>query len=262
MRALPIGTRPLLRTLGGQPIDRHVLDDKHRIGIVDGAAHQAIGIGRSGGRHDFEPSAVSKPGFEEIAMLAGGRKARARHGANDDRHMGLAARHVAQFGSVIVDHVHGDGSEVHEHDLGDRLIASEACSDSRTHDRLLGNRCRPNAMLAKAGGKTLGAAGYAAFFRIGHVLAEHEHLGILFHRVGERHVQGFDDRRLSFLGLHLGSWIAHATSPDTSLVNSLASGNGASSAKATASSSSASNFASISASSASVATPVEISFVR
>ena len=60
---------------------------------------------------------------------------------------GLAARHEAQLGRVIDDLIHGDGDEVHQHDLRHRPHAGERRADRRADDGLLRRSvwCAPDA---------------------------------------------------------------------------------------------------------------------
>ncbi len=84
-------------------------------------------------------------------MLAARGEARARHGADDHRHAGLAARHEAQLGGMVEDHVHRDRDEVHQHDLGHRLIPAHGCANRCADNRLFGYGRGFDALFAEAG---------------------------------------------------------------------------------------------------------------
>ncbi|MOA16572.1 hypothetical protein D3C78_1367930 [compost metagenome] len=121
-------------------------------------------------------------------MLAAGAETGAGHGADDHRYMGLAARHEAQLGRMVDDHVHGHGGEVHQHDLGDRAHADDGGADGGTDDRLLGNRRGTHARIAVLAGEATGHADDAPLLLVADVLAEHDDVLIRGHGVVERQV--------------------------------------------------------------------------
>ena len=172
----------------------------------------------------------------------------------DDRHAGLAARHEAQLGGMVDDHVHGHRGEVHQHDLGDGLVADEAapiaapmiaCSEIGVER----TRCSPNVV-----DRPLGDADDAAVLRVGDVLAEHDDLGVGRHRVGERQLIACEHRHLlSVLAVGLRAHASDLLGIDIAASARSSAGYGDASANSTASSISASMSASISASCSSVA---------
>ena len=125
-------------------------------------------------------------------MLAAGAEAGAGHRADRDRHLRLAARHEAQLGRMVDDHVHRHRREVHQHDLGHRPHADHRRADGRADDGLLGDRRGAHARRAVLGRQALGDAHDAAFLLVGDVLAEQDHVRVQRHRFVQRHVDGLD----------------------------------------------------------------------
>jgi hypothetical protein len=117
---------------------------------------------------------------------------------------------------MVDDHVHRYRGEIHQHDLGHRLVAGQAHPDRRADDRLLGDRRRAAALLSILGRQALADPHDAAFLRIADILAEHEYFGVLGHGIMQRPIERLQDRdrlggRLGFrFGFH---HFAHAASP-------------------------------------------------
>ena len=118
--------------------------------------------------------------------------ARRQH-PKSDRHAGTAARHVAKFRCVIGNLVHADHCEIVDHDLGDRLHASQRSPDGGADDRLFGYRRAPHPFAAVLGGKPVGRFDDATS-RIFDVLAQQEHRRVAgqrdVHRFGHRLAEG------------------------------------------------------------------------
>src|SRR5581483_5080371 len=132
--------------------------------------------------------------------------------------------------------------------------AGDSGADSRAHDRLLGDRGRPDALLAVLGRQAGGALEHATALGVGDVLAEEEDLGV----GGQCHVEGLvgglherDDGvgRLRSRSHEVTTWAR------TSTLISPTSGWGLARAKRTASSMASAAGASMAASSSSVAVP-------
>jgi hypothetical protein len=194
-----------------RPVAVEMLDEDHRIVVGDGRQQQAVTIGRIGRHHHLDPGRVAKPGFQEVGMLAAILEAGAGHGADDHRHMGLAAGHEAQLGGMVGDLVHADADEIHQHDFDHRPHADHRGADGGTHEAHLGNRSGAHAR-AVFGRQTLRDLDDAAAFRIGDFLAEDDDVLVGFHRIVQRPVQGLNhvDR-----GRSLG-FCAHVISPQAS----------------------------------------------
>ncbi len=113
------------------PIAREMLDEQHRILVLDRTAQQSIGVRRVR-RHDhLDARRMAEPRFQKIRVLAAGLKSRTRHGADHHGHMRLPARHEAQLRRVIGDLVHAHRQKIHQHDLDDRSHAGDRSADSR-----------------------------------------------------------------------------------------------------------------------------------
>ena len=100
-------------------------------------------------------TATSRPGHVEEQRLPGVRVRRAelvagalRH-AHDERHLDLAAEHVADRRRVVDDLVHRQQREVDRHELDDGPQAGHRRADAHADDRVLGDRRVAHALLAE-----------------------------------------------------------------------------------------------------------------
>lgn len=167
--------------LGG--VQRLVLDEDDGVGVVDGGAQKAVGVGGVARADDAQARNVGEPRLQALRVLRPGADARAVGRAQDHRHRTLAAEHEPRLGRLVDDGVHGDAAEVHEHDLDDRLEAADGGADGGTDDGRLGDRrvahpLRPE-RVEQATRHTEGTA------RNRHVLAEQNHVGVVAHSVGK-----------------------------------------------------------------------------
>ena len=126
-----------------------VLDEDDRVVVADRGLQQALGVG--GGRRHRDEQA----GHVEVQRLPGVRVRRAelmagalRH-AHDERHLDLAAEHVADRCGVVDDLVHRQQREVDRHELHDRAQAGHRRADAHADDRVLGDRRVAHALLAE-----------------------------------------------------------------------------------------------------------------
>jgi hypothetical protein len=107
---------------------------------------------------------MGEPSLERLTVLSA--EAPHRTGgqhAQGNRHAGSAAGHVAQLGGVIRDLVHAHHGEIHDHDLGDRLVADEAGADRGPDNGLFRDRRSAHALPPKprrqSGGRFHDSAG-------------------------------------------------------------------------------------------------------
>ena len=75
---------------------------------------------------------------QHLAVLGGGAKAGADHGADHNRRLGLAAKHVAELGRLVEDLVEANAHEVDEHQLGNRAHAAGRSADCGANVGALG----------------------------------------------------------------------------------------------------------------------------
>ena len=117
-----------------------MLEDDHRVGILERGEQQALGVGGRRRLHHLQPRDVAEPGLEALAVLGGGAGARARGHAHDQRHRGLAAEHVAQLRRLVDDLLHRERREVRELELEDRPQAGQRRADRDAGAAELGDR--------------------------------------------------------------------------------------------------------------------------
>ena len=165
-----------------------VLEEEHRVGVLDRRAQQPVRVGRRRRHRDLQPGTFRNQ-FSTAWECWAPKPAPAplpRRMVTGQRH--LAAGHVAVLGQLVGDPVEADAREVGEHDLGDRAQPADRRPDRRADDRLLGDRrvhdpARPEALV-----QPLGHLERAA--RRADVLAEQEDAVVGLHGVAHRR----DDR--------------------------------------------------------------------
>ena len=91
--------------------------------------------------------------------------------SDNQRHIGLAARHEAQLRGVIDQLVHRDRDEIHQHDLGHRTHANNRRTHCRTQDGLFRNGSRTNATGSVCARKALANLEHAAALLVPNILA-------------------------------------------------------------------------------------------
>ena len=142
-------------------------------------------------------------------MLGRGAASGADHRADDQRSFGLAAEHVPEFRSLIVDLVEADAEEIREHQLGDRAQTGDRGAGGGAHDRRLGDRRVDDPALAEFAEEPLRhaehpAIGVALALRAGtagDVLADHDDARVAAHFLSERLVERLADRFLRHCAL-------------------------------------------------------------
>src|SRR6516165_3289508 len=132
----------------------------------------------------------------------------ADHRADDERGLGLAAKHVTELGGLVEDLVEADAEEIGEHQLGHRPQPSHRRPGGRTHDRRLGDRRVDHPRFAEFGEEALGhpedaAIGVALALgggTAGDVLADYDDSRVAAHFLGKRFVERLADRFLWYRG--------------------------------------------------------------
>ncbi len=207
-RAWPIGTGCEIagRILLAE-VEVLVLDEDHRVGIGDRADQQPGGIRGVARHHDLEPGDVGDPGLQALRVLGRAPRARAALGAQHERHPELPAGHEVGLGSRVDELVQGEREEVDEHDLQHRPLARLGRADRDAADRRLADRRVDHPLGAELLGQ---AGGHRVRTALGDVLADHEHVVVGPHRLGERPVERLDEGRLPAFGAGLRSGAAAA----------------------------------------------------
>ena len=117
-----------------------MLEDDHRVGVLERRQQQPLGVGGRRGLHHLEAGDVAEPGLEALAVLGGGAGAGARRHPHHQRHRGLAAEHVAQLRRLVDDLLHRERGEVGELELEDRAQAGQRRADRDAGAAELGDR--------------------------------------------------------------------------------------------------------------------------
>ena len=167
-----------------------VLEEQHRIGIVDGLAQHACHVGGCRRRHDLEPGHVGVEGLDGLRVVQRSVHAAAPRGAHDERHREVAVGAVVDLGRLAHQLVEGRVDEVGELDLGDGPHTRQRQPDGHTDDARLGQRRVEHARLAELGEQAVGGAEDAA--PRAHVLAQHHHPLVGGHEVVEGGPHGLD----------------------------------------------------------------------
>ncbi len=178
----------LVRHLALDRVEQPVLEEDHGVVVVDRRPEQAAHV--LGGRRvgDLEPRHVHEPRLELLRVLRARRPAGTALRADRQRHLDLAARHVAVLGRLVDDLLERERQEVLVHDLDDRAHARHRRADARADDRHLGDRRVAHALRAELVEQPLRDAHRAA--HLGDVLAHDEDVVVLAHRAGERVADG------------------------------------------------------------------------
>ena len=109
-----------VRDLLAPEVQRLVLDEHDRAGVVDRAAQQPGGVGRAARHHDLEPGDVGQPRLEALRVLRRAALAGAALRAQHERHAELPARHRVRLRRRVDELVERERDEVDVHDLEDR----------------------------------------------------------------------------------------------------------------------------------------------
>ena len=103
-------------------------------------------------------------------------------------------RAVAQPRGVVHQLIDAGIEESHELDLADRLQALRRHADAQSADQQFGKRRIDHALRSETLLQSDGGAEDAAVDA--DILAEHDDIGVVLHRAGERQIDGFDQRHL------------------------------------------------------------------
>ena len=129
----------LLRHLALLAVEHLMFDEEDRVLATDARLEKPLGVVRRGGTDDEDARHVHEPRLEALRVMRGDAAPRAALGPEDHRHGGLSAEHVAELRGLVADLVHGDGHEVHVHDLGHGPVAAHGRADRGAGDGRLGD---------------------------------------------------------------------------------------------------------------------------
>jgi hypothetical protein len=99
---------------------------------------------------------MGHPCLKIVGMLATGAESGSGFDADHQGKSGQAARKITQFGSVVDDHVRGQGEKGGEHDFHDRPESGRGRAHGEPGNGCLGNRGVPNALGSEFFQKSMG----------------------------------------------------------------------------------------------------------
>ena len=173
VRALPSGIGSIsVRHLALDRVEQPVLEEDDRVVVVDRRPEQAAHVLGRRREHDLQARDVHEPRLELLRVLRARRPAGAALRADRQRHLDLAARHVAVLRRLVDDLLERERQEVLVHDLDDRAHARHRRADARADDRHLGDRRVAHALRAELVEQALRDGHRAA--HLGDVLAHDE----------------------------------------------------------------------------------------
>jgi len=156
-----------------------VFDEEHRVVVADGRLEHPLGVVGGAGHGHVQAGEVGEDHFWGVGVRRAKLLAAAGRRADDQRDGKLPVEHVADFGRVVDDGVHGQEGEVDRHDLGDRAQAGHGRADRRAGDGHLRDRRVAHApgteLVEEAARHGVGAAPHADFF------AHDEHALVALH---------------------------------------------------------------------------------
>jgi hypothetical protein len=140
-------------------------------------------------------------------VLRGGPQPRADERPHDERHLRLAAEHVAHLGRLVEERVEAHADEVHEHQLGDGPEPGRRRADRDAEVAHLADRRVDDALGAEPADQPArrahdAAPGVLDALRLaaaaaGDVLAHDDDGGVALHGLVERLVDGEQERQLA-----------------------------------------------------------------
>ena len=119
----------LLRHEGIGRVEQAMLDENHRIVVADRGDQAALGVVGVGRRDDLEARHVHEHRVQALRMLRALAPRFADHAAHHQRHLDLAAVHVAAFGGDVDELVHAQHQKVHADVHVDRPHAGHRRAD-------------------------------------------------------------------------------------------------------------------------------------
>jgi hypothetical protein len=96
-----------------------------RVVVADRGRHQALGVRRRRGQRDLQPGTPTNIAVDRAGVLTGPAGGEAVAGLEHERHLDLAAAHVAKARRLVDDLVHRDQHELGHVQLDDRAQAGQ-----------------------------------------------------------------------------------------------------------------------------------------
>ena len=123
-----------------------MLDVQHRVVVADGGDQAALGVVRRGRRDHLQAGHVHEEAVQPLRVLRPLAPALADHRAHHQRHVHLAAVHVAALGGDVDELVHRQHQEVHADVDVDRPQPGQRHADGRAGHGVLGQRRAEDAL--------------------------------------------------------------------------------------------------------------------
>src|SRR5712691_379776 len=150
-RRLADGSRVVaIRHHAADVVEAHRLEEHHRVVGADGRLQHPLRIFRCRRRDDQQARNEPVQHLEAVRVLRRKLMAGAARHADDQRHLRLAAEHVADLCGVVDDLVVRDQGEVDGHHLDDRSQAEHRRADGAADDHLFRDWCVDDALFAEA----------------------------------------------------------------------------------------------------------------
>ena len=181
----------IVRLIGDFALHRvgpFVLQEDHRVVVPDRRLQQALAVRRGVGRDHLQTGHVVEPRLQGLAVLRRLAAARADGHPDDQRHVHLAAEHIAHFCRHIHDLVHGQGDPVAEHDLHHRPKPGSRRAHAHAGEGGLGDGGVDHPVKAEFLGQSQGNAEGVALDAV--VTAHDDHPAVPGHLLEEGLVQG------------------------------------------------------------------------
>ena len=168
-----------------------MLEEQHRVGVLDGGAEHPAHVGGRGRDDDLQAGDVRVGGLDRLRVVQRAVHAAAPRRPHHQRHREVAVAPVVDAGRLRHELVEAGVDEVGELDLGDRTQPGQRQPDPDPDDRALGQRGVEHARLAELLGQVVGGAEHAA--ARAHVLAEDHHAVVGREELLLRPPDGVDD---------------------------------------------------------------------
>src|SRR5215472_13451070 len=179
----------VVRNLAFDSVERFVLQKHHRIVPANRGFEQALGVGRGCRNRHAQARAMQKVRLQALAVLGAQLMAPALRGTNHQRHLGLAAEHVVDFGRVVDDLIHREQAEIYGHQLDYRLESAHRGANPCAHYREFRNRSVPHPFLAVHGQQSVGDLEGTA--EVADFLAHDKHALVAVEFLAQRDVESF-----------------------------------------------------------------------
>ena len=176
------------RELAGHVVEHDVLEDQHRVRILQRGPQHAARVLERRRRQHLDAGNVRVPAFEAVRVLRRKLAPGAGRHADHQRHAELVARHVADRGGGIENLIEREQAEIDRHQLDDRPHAGHRGANAGAGEARFRQRRIADALGAELGEQSLAhrvAAAVAA-----DVLAHQEDLVVAAQGIADRLAHG------------------------------------------------------------------------